>query len=190
MGLLRALDLGILLVWIFLDGMIVFPRGRGHGPTRTSDRRSTLAIILATCSGIGLALLLAKGGAGHFGRLTLPVQIGGLAILAGGISVRSVAIAQLGRFHMPVVAVQSGHRLVDRGLYRYVRHPSYLGASIAFLGFGLGLGSWLSAGAIVVLTTVGYLYRIHVEEQALVAGLGDAYTAYRARTWRLVPWIY
>jgi protein-S-isoprenylcysteine O-methyltransferase len=91
---------------------------------------------------------------------------------------------------MPVVAIQSGHRLVDTGVYRHVRHPSYLGACIAYLGFGLGLGSYLSAAAVLGMVLIGYAYRIHVEEKALLESLGDEYAAYRRRTSRLIPGIY
>ncbi len=120
----------------------------------------------------------------------MPVQISGLALLAAGIVIRSVAIAQLGPFHTPIVAIQAGHRVVDTGLYRHVRHPSYLGACLALLGFGLGLGSWLSAAFVLGMALIAYAYRIHVEETALVESLGDEYSAYRRRTYRLIPGVY
>jgi len=91
---------------------------------------------------------------------------------------------------MPVVAIQAGHRVVDTGLYRHVRHSSYLGACIGFLGFGLGLGSWLSAVSMLGFVLVGYLYRIHVEEEALLEALGEDYATYRRRTRRLIPGVY
>ena len=107
-----------------------------------------------------------------------------------GILVRSIAIAQLGRFHTPNVAVLADHRVVDSGLYRHVRHPSYLGALIAFLGCSLALGNWLSLIIIMALSIVVYRYRIHEEEAALTASLGDQYRDYCRRTRRLVPFVY
>jgi len=141
-------------------------------------------------SGLGLAITLGFSGVGRFGGATVPAEVVGLTLFAAGILVRSIAIAQLGAFHMPDVAIRVGHRVVDTGLYRHVRHPSYLGACIAFLGFGLGLGSWVSAVVALGMALIAYAYRIHVEEQALRDALGDAYTAYQARTRRLVPGIY
>jgi protein-S-isoprenylcysteine O-methyltransferase len=188
MSTLRVLDVWVVVLWIIIDGFIVFRRGAR--PASRADRFSALGIVLAGWVGIGTAISLGFAGVGALGPYTLPVQIFGLALLAAGIVVRSVAIAQLGRFHAPVVAIQADHRVVDTGLYRHVRHPSYLGACIAFFGFGLGLGSWMSAVFVLGTTLIAYVYRIHVEEWALLEALGNEYAAYRKRTWRLIPGIY
>lgn len=185
---LQVLTVSVLFLWLILDGLVVFRR-RAGAATR-ADRFSMLGIMLASWVGIGGAISLGFRGVGTLGVYSVPLQVLGLALLAAGIVVRSLAIAQLGRFHTPIVAVQVGHQVVDTGLYRHVRHPSYLGACIAFAGFGLGLGSWLST--VVVLGTMlpAYVYRIHVEEQALLGSLGEAYAAYRGRTARLIPGVF
>ena len=185
---LRSLDLLVVFLWWIIDNMVVFRR-RGTAPRR-ADRLSLLGIVLASWAGVGLGVSLAYAGVGTLGVFTVPAQIAGLILLAAGIAVRSTAIAQLGRFHTPVVAIQAGHYVVDTGLYRHVRHPSYLGACIAFFGFGLGLGSWLSPLVLVGLLLAGYLYRIQVEERALLESLGDEYAAYQRRTYRLIPGLY
>jgi protein-S-isoprenylcysteine O-methyltransferase len=185
---LRILDVWVLFLWLTIDGFVVFRRRAGA--SNVADRFSTLGIALATWVGIGVAISLGFAGVGALGVYTVPVQIFGLALLVAGIVIRSVAIAQLGRFHTPIVAIQVGHRVVDTGLYRHVRHPSYLGACIAFFGFGLGLGSWLGAVFLVGVTLLAYAYRIHVEERALLESLGDQYAAYRKRTCRLIPGVY
>jgi protein-S-isoprenylcysteine O-methyltransferase Ste14 len=188
MARLQALDLGLLILWWVVDNIIVF--GRRSGTARAADRLSLFGIVFASYAGVGLALFAAFSRLGAPGRLAPPLQIAGLAIFVGGIAIRFTAIAQLGSLHMPVVAIEAGHRLVDTGLYGRVRHPSYLGACIGYLGFGLGLGNWLSALALLATVLPGYLYRIHVEEKALLASLGDDYAAYRKRTRRLLPGIY
>jgi protein-S-isoprenylcysteine O-methyltransferase len=177
-----------LFLWLLVDGFVVFRRSASAAGR--ADRFSMLGILLANWVGIGGAIALSFAGIGALGAYTVPVQISGLALLVAGIVIRSVAIAQLGRFHAPIVAIQAGHRVVDTGLYRHVRHPSYLGACIALLGFGLGLGSWLAALFVVVMALFAYAYRIHVEERALAESLGDAYSAYRERTYRLIPGVY
>ena len=93
----------------------------------------------------------------------------GLAIMAVGILVRSIAIAQLGRFHTPNVAIRADHQLRVTGLYRVVRHPSYLGALIAYFGFGLALGNWLSVLILMAVVPALYLYRMHEEGAAMLA---------------------
>jgi protein-S-isoprenylcysteine O-methyltransferase len=183
---LRVVDISVLCVWLFVDFIVVF--SRRPKDAKRSDRFSMLGVIVSVWAGIYFAIALRF--AGGVGPFAIPVQIAGLSLLAAGIALRFAAIAQLGAFHTPDVAVQAGHRVVDTGLYRRVRHPSYLGATIALFGFGLGLASIPSAAAVVGCAAVGYAYRIHVEEHALVASLGEDYAAYRRRTYRLIPGVY
>lgn len=71
-----------------------------------------------------------------------------------------------------------------------VRHPSYLGVLILLFGLGLALGDLASALAMVVLPTMGLLWRIRVEEAALRAGLGDRYIEYCKGRARLIPGLW
>jgi protein-S-isoprenylcysteine O-methyltransferase Ste14 len=100
------------------------------------------------------------------------------------------SIRTLGRFFRYEVVVQEGHRVVDTGPYRLVRHPSYTGSLLAFLGIGIALDNWLSVAAALGLPLLGFLRRIAVEEAALTSELGDAYRSYKERTRRLVPGIW
>jgi protein-S-isoprenylcysteine O-methyltransferase Ste14 len=71
-----------------------------------------------------------------------------------------------------------------------VRHPSYTGALLAFLGLGLCIGNWLSILLLIVPIFLVFLRRMHVEEAALVRGLGEPYREYMRHTKRLVPALY
>jgi len=79
---------------------------------------------------------------------------------------------------------------VTDGPYRLVRHPSYTGPILVFVGIGLVLGTWVGLLLSIVLPVAAYVWRISVEERMLVAGLGSTYERYRERTWRLVPGIW
>ncbi|MFO1394504.1 MAG: isoprenylcysteine carboxylmethyltransferase family protein [Steroidobacteraceae bacterium] len=74
----------------------------------------------------------------------------------------------------------------DRG----VRHPSYTGALLAFVGYGICLGNWISLAVVTVPIAWAFMRRIEVEELALNGALGERYVAYARRTKRLVPWVY
>lgn len=79
--------------------------------------------------------------------------------------------------------------MIDTGPYRFIRHPSYTGALLAFVGFGCCLGNWMSI--LCVLPILGaFLWRMRVEERALIDALGEDYRAYMRRTKRLIPFIY
>ncbi len=114
----------------------------------------------------------------------------GVGLLITGIAIRVYSIWYLGRFFTVDVAVVSDQIVIDTGPYRYIRHPSYLGALMAFLGVGLCLGNVLSI--IVLLVPVGYVFarRMDVEEAALAQALGEPYVDYMRRTRRLIPFIY
>jgi protein-S-isoprenylcysteine O-methyltransferase len=88
------------------------------------------------------------------------------------------------------VVIQLDHRLVTTGPYRHLRHPSYTGALVAALGFGLALGHWTSALVLVLGWSAGIAYRIRVEETALRDTFGASYDEYASRTRRLIPLLY
>jgi protein-S-isoprenylcysteine O-methyltransferase len=186
MTLLARIALVLLFAWIFVDSLVI-----GRYRTAANENRDRYSMVLILASNLlawTAAIWLARRGPGGF--VSWPLQAAGLAVMITGIAVRSLAIAQLGRLHSPNVAVQADHRVVDTGLYRHVRHPSYLGALIAYFGCAVALGNWLGVVVVMGLTVPAYLLRIHEEEAVLAEMLGEPYRAYQARTHRLVPGLY
>jgi len=114
----------------------------------------------------------------------------GCALFAAGLALRWYSIFYLGRFFTVNVAIHSGHEIIDTGPYRLIRHPSYSGALLAFLGLALGLDNWASLVLIMVPITWVFLRRMRIEERALSNGLGRPYIDYMQRTKRLVPFVY
>ena len=88
------------------------------------------------------------------------------------------------------VTIEKDHELVERGPFRAVRHPSYTGVLLAFVGLALSLGNW--AALLVILVPIGaaFIRRMNVEEDALSRALGTRYAEYKNHTKRLVPFIY
>jgi len=114
--------------------------------------------------------------------------LGFVLYTAGGI-LRLAPVFVLGRRFSGLVAIQPEHRLVTRGLYGIIRHPSYLGLFVLMLGWGLAFRSGM--GVVIAVLSLGVLLaRIRAEEWLLNESFGPEYEAYRARTWRLVPYIY
>lgn len=108
--------------------------------------------------------------------------------LAGG-ALRIWPIFVLGRRFSGLVAIQPGHELVTDGIYRVIRHPSYLGMIILMLGWALAFRSGLGV-ILAALIVPPLLARIRSEETLLRLHFGDEYDAYRRRTSRLIPGIY
>jgi protein-S-isoprenylcysteine O-methyltransferase Ste14 len=113
----------------------------------------------------------------------------GVALYAGGGALRLAAVFVLGRRFSGLVAIQPGHTLVTTGLYRAIRHPSYLGLLVSTLGWGMGFRSGIGV-LLAALMLVPMLGRIAAEERLLRAEFGAEYDAYRARTARLVPGLF
>jgi len=114
----------------------------------------------------------------------------GLGLMAAGLVLRGFAIRQLGEFFVPEVAIQPGQLLMDQGLYRLLRHPSYTGSFLTLLGYGLALTNGLSLAIMLLLPGLAFAFRMHVEEAALLQAFGDDYRAYMQRTKRLIPFLY
>ena len=114
----------------------------------------------------------------------------GVAFFVVGVVLRWYSIIHLGRFFTVDVAIAADHQLIDTGPYRFVRHPSYTGALLAFIGFAMVLRNWASVLMISLPIALAFLYRINVEERALVQALGERYRDYIKRTKRLIPLVY
>jgi protein-S-isoprenylcysteine O-methyltransferase Ste14 len=122
--------------------------------------------------------------------LGLGVQIAGEVVAWAGLAIRIWAVVTLGASFRLTVEVDSDQKVVDRGPYRWVRHPSYTGLLLIALGFGLALGNWVSLLIMVLVPPIGIIRRIGVEETTLVAVMGQPYADYRTRTKRIIPGIW
>jgi protein-S-isoprenylcysteine O-methyltransferase len=107
-----------------------------------------------------------------------------------GLVLRWYSIIYLGRFFTVNVAIHSGHEIIDTGPYKHIRHPSYTGALLAFLGLALSLTNWASLALVMLPIVLAFSRRIAIEETALASALGSPYINYMRRTKRLAPFIY
>jgi protein-S-isoprenylcysteine O-methyltransferase Ste14 len=146
-------------------------------------------VVAAVAAAINLGFRAAHVDSTVLGGGWLPVAIG-LCVLAAGVAFRTWAMLTLGRLFKFVVVIQDDHRVITSGPYRLLRHPSYTGALVAFLGVGIALDSWLSIVALGVIPLLAILVRIRKEEAELASGLGPDYTTYASHTRRLVPGLW
>jgi protein-S-isoprenylcysteine O-methyltransferase Ste14 len=117
------------------------------------------------------------------------VRYFGLALFVVGSVLRVGAVFVLGRRFSGLVAIQEGHELETGGLYRVIRHPSYLGLLLGLLGWILIFRS--AIGVLVALLLLPPLVaRMNAEEALLESEFGERYADYRRRTWRLLPFLY
>jgi protein-S-isoprenylcysteine O-methyltransferase Ste14 len=114
----------------------------------------------------------------------------GIAIALAGGALRDWAILSLGRYFRREVTIEPGQRIVRRGPYRVLRHPSYAGILLIFAGFALAFGSWVGAAVALLVVFAGMQPRIRVEEHALAQAFGADYTDYASSTARVLPHVW
>jgi protein-S-isoprenylcysteine O-methyltransferase Ste14 len=187
---LSQLTTVVIAVWIASEIGLGLARRSGTKAADSPDRSSLRILWVTIVTSVTAGVMVTGLHRGVFGGPMTPWPATGLALILAGLALRWWAILSLGRAFTVDVAIAEGQRLVERGLYRVIRHPSYTGSLLSFVGFGLALGNWASLLAIVIPITAAFLYRIGVEERALQSGLGDDYARYMRRTRRLVPFLY
>ena len=158
---------GIPAVVVLFSGLIVSGRDGYDGLTKTLWRLATGKRELSDLSAANVL---------------------GLALFVVGLTIALVALFTLKRSYSSSLVIREDHRLVTHGIYRYVRHPVYLGALVAIMGAPAYASS--AYGALVLSALVPLvLLRIRIEEGLLIEQFGDEYRAYRARTKKLIPFL-
>ena len=118
------------------------------------------------------------------------LQALGLAGIAIGMAIMTWCMV-VNTFFAKVVRIKKdrGHRVIDSGPYRFVRHPGYVGWVILWFSFTLSLGSWLAVGASFIVNAV-MVVRTFLEDRFLIENLAG-YDAYAKRVKsRLLPGIW
>ena len=114
----------------------------------------------------------------------------GFVLIVYGLVIRWLAILTLRRYFTVNVAIHVDQIIVKTGFYKYIRHPSYLGMMLSFIGLGLCLSNLISILVILIPITFVVVNRLKIEEQALHDAFGNDYLEYCKGTWKLIPWVY
>jgi protein-S-isoprenylcysteine O-methyltransferase Ste14 len=141
-----------------------------------------------------VGILLLPLGASVAPGAVIPDGVGTFVIgaVAGwlGLLLRWWCFVALGRYFTVVVKTTSDQVVVERGPYRFLRHPSYTGLLLALLGCGVMLGNWVGTLAAFAVLLAAVVYRLRIEERALTASLGEDYRVFARQRARLVPFIW
>jgi protein-S-isoprenylcysteine O-methyltransferase Ste14 len=196
-GLPPTLGFDVVLALFFLGELVI--RIRGWITTRGELQRgrdiATVGSTIAVVAALVIVFLGASFVALRVPAMTIPIAgwwlfVMGLAASVGGLTLRWWAVATLGRWFTADLHASANQTVVEDGPYRTLRHPSYTGMLMVFLGAGLTLGNWLSLVIAIVPLTVTVLFRIHVEERMLLKTLGEPYRRFSATRARLIPHVY
>ena len=112
----------------------------------------------------------------------------GVALITLGAAFGLWALLVMGR-HLRVLPEPTATApLVRSGPYRWIRHPMYSAGMLAALGWLLCDFSWPRLACWLALLPV-LVIKALCEERLLAAKFAD-YAAYRAATWRFIPWVW
>lgn len=151
-----------------------------------TPRRSSLVLGMAHTASLAAVVVFPWLGVGDL-ALSAAVAWAALAVMGLGLALQLWAMRVLGPLFTPKLQAADAQPIVERGPYRLVRHPGYLGQIIFWLAFAVATRNALTIAVVIVADAIGYGLRIQTEEQLLRATVGARYRAYAARRARLVP---
>ncbi len=181
---------GAYFIWLIPEIIYTLSHRIDTG-SRADDRYSSLAVKLS----LGTAVLLANWLIRVETWATIswhPVLIFslGITLVVIGVAFRWYSIRVLGKYFSVQLGVQPDQTVMKDGPYRLIRHPSYTGSLITMLGLGMVFANWLCILSVPLIVFIGFNYRANVEEQMLIAALGDSYREYMKHTKRFIPFVY
>jgi len=165
-------------------------RTRATGVAASRPETATVRIL----KGVKVAMLI-----GFAAQAVLPELLRitddprGLRLLGTVVYTLGLCVAVAGRIQLgdnwtdiETPQVSGRQAVVAVGLYRFVRHPIYVGDLLLVLGFELALNSWLVLG---VVALIPYVVRQAAREEEMLAARVAGYRSYCSQTWRFVPFV-
>ncbi len=124
-------------------------------------------------------------------KIGLPDWFRWLGVGLGVINVLGIywLFSSIGSGITPTSGTRTEHKLVTKGVYKYIRHPLYTFGSSLFLSFGMMADNWFIA-LLGVVAFIGMAIRTPKEEANLIAKFGDEYREYMKRTGRFLPKLF
>jgi protein-S-isoprenylcysteine O-methyltransferase Ste14 len=185
----HALIFWLIYVWAFIPEMRILRRARqasarpgskDSGSLRVMTWTLTTALIVAFPIAFVERWSLPPGM--HFGAFII-----GILLIVAGSLVRRSCWRTLGEYFTGDIQARAGQPVIRTGPYRLVRHPSYTGGMLMYLGIGLALCSWMSIAALTISGIATYAYRVRVEERILIETIGEPYRIYMRERKRFIP---
>jgi protein-S-isoprenylcysteine O-methyltransferase len=113
-----------------------------------------------------------------------------LCVIIIGLLIRTWSVQTLGKYFTMHLAVQQNQQVIKSGPYKYVRHPSYLGAFLMYVGIPIFLHAWFSLFFTVIILSIAWGRRICYEEKMLIDTFGEEYESYCHSVKRVIPGIW
>ena len=149
-------------------------------------------ILILAWTGFFIPLIWISSPAFSFAEYPLRIGplISGIVCFVIGLWLFYRSHADLGANWSITLEVRDRHRLITQGIYRRVRHPMYAALLLYGVAHALVIPNWVAGPSNLVAFAVLVALRVRAEEKMMLEQFGDEYTAYVARTNRLVPGVW
>jgi len=186
--------LSFTIIFITAFGMSGFFRRRARQSgaiprSREGGRTMFLRLLFAVPFYLGMVAYVINPRWMDWSALSLSVTFRWVGVVVGLATLPLLywVLSSLGRNISETFLTKGDHQLVTRGPYRWVRHPLYTAATIAFLALGLvAANAFILVMGVVIFAAMALLV-VPREEAELMDKFGEAYDVYRHRTGALVP---
>jgi protein-S-isoprenylcysteine O-methyltransferase Ste14 len=141
---------------------------------------SSLVVLFSLSLYWSMGWLLISGGSAPRYPLAEPIWLG-LCIVVSVLGIAIMLAADAQKFF--TLRVKRG--LITDGMFRYVRHPNYLGEMLIYAGLALIVWHWYPA--LLLAAIWGNLFAVNMAMKEASMSRYPEWEAYRARTWWVIP---
>jgi len=177
------------LLFFLSELVLMVVKHSKKGGTKIKNDKKSLALLWITIP-LSLTIGFFTANRQEWNTLNHTIAIFGLTVFIIGIIIRLVSIIQLNKEFTVDVAIIKNHHLKTEGMYKYLRHPSYLGLILICSGLSIAMNSIISFLVITIPVLLALSYRIKTEENILINQFGETYRDYMRKTHRIIPKIY
>ncbi|TCN01325.1 protein-S-isoprenylcysteine O-methyltransferase Ste14 [Paenibacillus sp. BK033] len=166
---------------------------RSRRNSKRSDSGSIFIVVLGLSGTICLSFFLASDVMPVFiKQLELPhlFYFFGIILIILGIVLRVASVLTLRKYFTVTVQTMKNHQLIQSGVYKHLRNPSYTGLLFISVGVAFSLGNVLAIICSTFIFTLCLHVRIKVEEKALREQFKKEFDEYCSKTYRLIPFIW
>lgn len=166
---------------------------RSRSKSKMSDSGSVFIVVLGLAGSIYLSFFLARSAMPDFIthlNLSHLFYFLGIFLMVAGVLLRDISVLTLRKYFTVIVQTFNEHKLIQSGVYKHLRNPSYTGLLLFSVGIAFSLGSLIAIICSIIICTTCFGYRIKVEEKALREQFKKEFEEYCSRTYRLIPYIW
>lgn len=189
---MNYIDISVLLIslTVILSGIYVNFQRRSNESDKLKVATDNTLLIFRIAVPVSLVasivIYFTRWGAFEFN----PSIYLGFILVVLGLSVRWYSIRSLGRSFQVNVTIMKDQQLIQHGIYKLIRHPSYTGLLLYYIGLGLIMHNYISIFILLFGPLYAVAMRIRKEEVFLADHFGEDYTEYCKSSSRLIPFIY